>query len=185
MLDLNRSSGFGIFTPPEPERGQRNRAAALGALDDYRNATFTGSLHRLWSFFSRRPNMLRCLAEVTASSKIKSRHYAGIQAVPIARIRGSEARSKDFDADFRPTQTNTKDRWMSIAIARRLGVALPALQLIQVGEDYFVRDGHHRISVARAMGEEYLDAEVIVWELAKQSYSPESAPACELAETTC
>jgi hypothetical protein len=39
------------------------------------------------------------------------------------------------------------------------------LLLIQVGDDYFVRDGHHRISVARAFGREQIDAEVIVWDL--------------------
>jgi hypothetical protein len=58
--------------------------------------------------------------------------------------------------------TRTIDRWVSVAIARSQGVTLPAVELILVGEDYFVRDGHHRISVARAFGEEYIDAKIIV-----------------------
>jgi len=63
-----------------------------------------------------------------------------------------------------------KDRcailWMGIAMARQQGIAMPAVQLIQVGDLYFVRDGHHRMSVARALGEAYVEAEVTVWEVA-------------------
>ena len=184
MFDLNSASGFGITTSPVPGKGQRNRAAALGALDDYRQATFAGSLHRLSSIISRRSNKLMALDRVTARLTVKSRYYAGIRAVPLVRIRGSEARSDDFDADFCPTQTHTKDRWVRIAIARRMGTTLPAVQLIQIGNDYFVRDGHHRISVARAMREEYLDAEVIVWQVAEQQRVPQSTISCELAAHT-
>jgi hypothetical protein len=81
------------------------------------------------------------------------------------RIRGSEGRSDDFDCDFNPLHTRTRDRWMSVAIARSQGETLPLVELIQLGEDYFVRDGHHRISVARELSEEYIDAIVIVLEL--------------------
>ena len=181
MFDLNSASWFGITTSPVPGKGERNRAAALGALDDYRQAAFAGSLHRLSSIISRGSNKLLSLAEVTARLNVKSRYSIGIRAVPLVRIRGSEARSDDFDADFCPTQTHTKDRWVRIAIARRMGTALPAVQLIQVGDGYFVRDGHNRISVARAMGEEYLDAEVIVWQVAEQPCVLQPAFACELA----
>jgi hypothetical protein len=60
---------------------------------------------------------------------------------------------------------------MSIAIARSQGDTLPLVELIQLGNDYFVRDGHHRISVARALGEEYIDAKVIDLELEPNSPS--------------
>ena len=85
--------------------------------------------------------------------------------MPINRIKGSEGRSGDFDCDFNPMHTRTIDRWVSVALARSQGVTLPAVELILVGEDYFVRDGHHRISVVRAFGEEYIDAKIIVLEL--------------------
>jgi hypothetical protein len=181
MFDLNSASWFGITTSRVPGKGQRNRAAALGALDDYRQAAFAGSLHRLSSIITRRSNKLLSLAEVTVRLTMKSRYYIGIRAVPLKRIRGSEARSEDFDADFCPTQTHTKDRWVRIAIARRMGTALPAVQLIQIGDDYFVRDGHHRISVARAMREEYVDAEVIAWQVAEPQCVPQPEIYCELA----
>jgi len=54
---------------------------------------------------------------------------------------------------------------MGIAAARQMGRTLPPVELIQIGDLYFVRDGHHRISVARGMGQEHIDAEVTVWEM--------------------
>jgi hypothetical protein len=59
----------------------------------------------------------------------------------------------------------TVDRWLSVAAAHFSGDTLPLVELIQLGEDYFVRDGHHRISVVRACSQEYIDAMVMVLEL--------------------
>ena len=89
-------------------------------------------------------------------------HYSGLRIVPIQRIRGSEDRCQDFDVDFRPLQTRTRERWLGVAMARIGGRTLPPVELIQVGDEYFVRDGHHRISVARALGEHDIEAEVTV-----------------------
>ena len=61
---------------------------------------------------------------------------------------------------------------MSVAIARSRGDTLPLVELIQLGDDYFVRDGHHRISVARAFSEEYIDAVITVLELDPVSVPP-------------
>ncbi len=91
------------------------------------------------------------------------RHYAGVQTVAIRSIRGSEGRLIDFDAEFRPLHDRTRDRWVSVAAARLRGTRLPPVELIKSGDDYFVRDGHHRISVARALGEEFIEANVTVW----------------------
>jgi hypothetical protein len=52
-------------------------------------------------------------------------------------------------------------------MARDESVPLPPIKLIQVGDCYYVRDGHHRLSVARALGEQFIEAEVTVWEIAK------------------
>ncbi len=97
---------------------------------------------------------------------VRGRHYAGVQAVSIEHILGSESRSSDFDSSFSPLNEKTSSRWLSIATARLQGTAMPAIELIQIGEAYFVRDGHHRISVARAFGEEAIDAQVTVWDVA-------------------
>jgi signal transduction histidine kinase len=87
-------------------------------------------------------------------------HYSGLQTVSIRSIRGSEDRCRDFDTNFCPLQTRTRERWLSVANARIEGRTLPPVELIQVGDQYFVRDGHHRVSVARALGEREIEAEV-------------------------
>jgi len=128
-------------------------------------------LEKIYAFLSQRSRNLLDLTTEVSQRKIIRQHYAGVRTVPLSRIKGSEGRSSDFDCDFNPLHARTRNRWMSIAIARSQGDILPLIELIQLGEDYFVRDGHHRISVARALSEEYIDAVVIVLELEPVSTS--------------
>ena len=100
-----------------------------------------------------------------AQGNVRNRHYAGIKTIRLNQIRGSEGRTEDFDANFKPLQVRSKDRWTSIAKAQLTDQALPLVDLIQIGETYFVRDGHHRISVAQALGQELIEAEVTVWQM--------------------
>jgi hypothetical protein len=120
---------------------------------------------QLRSALARRSGDLLTLAEVDAGDTPSTRRYAGIQRVSIDHIRGSQGRVHDFDRDFYPLQDHNRDRWLSVAGARQRGKPLPPVDLIQVGSIYFVQDGHHRISVARALGEREIEAEVTVWQM--------------------
>jgi hypothetical protein len=120
---------------------------------------------RLWATLTRQPRRtLLNLNQAQRTALPTTRAHAGIQLVPIAKICGSEGRSKDFDADFRPLHEASKERWVDIAIARSRDVPLPAVELVQIGDCYFVRDGHHRISVAKMAGQLEIEAEVTVWQ---------------------
>ncbi len=77
-----------------------------------------------------------------------------------SRIVGSAGKNEWFDEDFMPLRDASRERWKRIARAFRLGLELPPVSLYQLGEVYFVRDGHHRVSVARFHGVEWMDAEV-------------------------
>ncbi len=72
----------------------------------------------------------------------------------------------DFDIDFYPAQERTENRWLQVATAFLRGVSLPPVELIQLGDTYFVVDGHHRISVARTLRHTHIDAVVTVRKLA-------------------
>lgn len=109
--------------------------------------------------------LLDLAASLNNQSKCGSRS-GGLQVVPIRAIRGSENRCHDFDQQFRPRQTNTWDRWQSVATAWVRGIDLPPVELVQVGNTFYVRDGHHRISVARALGQRDVDAVVTVLDVA-------------------
>jgi hypothetical protein len=98
--------------------------------------------------------------EVIEALGFVSERHLGLQVVPIAAIVGTVDRERDFDRHFRPTSMRVRSRWEQIATAMRRGEPLPPVDLYKIGEIYFVRDGHHRVSVACALGHEDIDAYV-------------------------
>jgi hypothetical protein len=120
---------------------------------------------RVWSVLNGHSRRLIDLAEAGVACTVGAPHYAGMRTVSIDQIRGSESRSNDFDCDWYPLQARTRSRWLGIARARSRGQTMPPVDLIRVGDVYFVQDGHHRISVARALGQLDIEAEVTVWQV--------------------
>ena len=98
--------------------------------------------------------------EVIRALGFLSERSIGLQIVPIGAIVGTVDRSRDFDRSFRPTSRRLRSRWEQIATAMRRGESMPPVDLLKVGEIYFVRDGHHRVSVACALGRADIDAYV-------------------------
>jgi hypothetical protein len=152
------SSGLGL--------GNDRMRAGLEMGNVYDRLVWEGLVGRMLSRLIGRRSSLRDLNQVLATQTVTGQHELGARMVRLDRIVGSEGRCQDFDRRFRPTQTHTCDRWYRIARARLGGVALPPVDLIQIGEAYYVRDGHHRISVARAFGDKAIEARVIAYELA-------------------
>jgi hypothetical protein len=143
----------------------REARALRTALELHRRARVRGWLGKVWSSLIGAPHHLLDLAAVKDTCTVHGCRRAGIQTVQLGQIRGSEGRCTDFDIAFHPVQMHTQGRWLSIATAHQLRVTLPPVELIQVGDVYFVRDGHHRISVAQALGQKYIDAEVTAWQV--------------------
>jgi hypothetical protein len=170
LVILGTKMGDGAMFQERGSRMNGYRPSIVNhALDEtsrlYAAARNRARLRRVWSALTGRPHRLLDLAAVQARCDVRHRYQAGIHTVPIRQIRGSEGRSRDFDADFRPLRAHTKTRWSGVAGARWRGLALPPVTLIQIGGIYFVRDGHHRISVARAFGQPDIEAEVTIWQV--------------------
>jgi hypothetical protein len=87
--------------------------------------------------------------------------YRGLQTVRIDQIVGSMDRFQDFDRTYFPRKRFTAGRWQNVDRSYYQDVRLPPIQLYKVGDVYFVKDGNHRVSVAREKGQEFIDAEVI------------------------
>ena len=173
LNQLQIQANYGQYTGKEdPAR------VAVGLYYGARARAWTKRLSAMVGGGSRR--LLR-LADMTAGSVVHGSHHAGIREVPLDLIRGSEGRAEGFDTEMWPTDGQSRDRWVSVAASRERGVQLPPVELIQVGDMYFVRDGHHRISVARALGQAYIDAEVTVWEVDSLASRRASRSASELA----
>lgn len=147
--------------------GTASEQTKLQAMRLYQQACQKDLLTLARGFFNRGVQRLQHLEDHHATGNVVSNHQANVQSVPITRIKGSvsEGRTHDFDADFRPLKTHNKDRWLGLAAAKQRGVKVPPVGLIKVGDDYFVRDGHHRISVARAMEQNEIRANVTVWQV--------------------
>ena len=126
-----------------------------------------GQFHRLKNLFSKHAHTLLDLEDITDRAAYSQR-YDGLKSVSIDSIRGTRGnRVIDFDRHFYPLTDRIRDRWVSIAIARAKEIPLAVVRLICVDESYYVIDGHHRISVARTLGEVAVDAEVTVLEMSK------------------
>jgi hypothetical protein len=112
---------------------------------------------------SKRRNHASALPNIDDEGRI-SQHYLGVQTIDIATIGGSVNKSNDFDSQFNPKSEHIEARWVKVATAMMNGIDLPPIELILVGNTYYVVDGHHRVSVAHLLGIRYLDAVVTVWE---------------------
>jgi hypothetical protein len=128
---------------------------------DYERARRKAFLHDVVGFFKREPNVLLSYADVRDRVTMEGESYRGMQEVPVDKIVGSVDRFRDFDRRFLPKRKNTANRWKSIDRAYHQDVVLPPIQLYKVGDIYFVKDGNHRVSVAREHGVAFIDAEVI------------------------
>jgi len=85
----------------------------------------------------------------------------GVQEIPLDAIRGTvePTRAADFDAEFRPAP-HARQRWQRVWMAEQRGTGLPPVSVVPVGDAYALRDGHHRVSVARARGAIAIDAQL-------------------------
>jgi hypothetical protein len=133
------------------------------ALNRFNTMLGKGKFARLIRRALQRPQSLYDLNALKLALGLHGSFYAGMQIVPIGLIIGSEGRTTDFDMDFYPIHGASRERWVNMAMAHLADLQLPSVKLIQVDDAYFVRDGHHRISVSRAFGQLAIDAEVITW----------------------
>jgi hypothetical protein len=135
--------------------------AKMQTWEDFSRARGKAILSQIQHVLNANKNQLLSFYDVKEILKPKNESYRGMQAVPINLIVGSEGRYRDFNKFFLPNAEHLRSRWMRVDEARIKDVVLPPIQLYEIGGCYFVRDGNHRVSVARAQGVELIDAEVI------------------------
>jgi hypothetical protein len=150
----------------KPVLMERSSTVSPYAQRVYGRARWAHQRKRLRAVLLGQNRRLFTLDEIEAQATVTQRYANGTQTVALDRIRGSVDKANAFDIDFYPAQERTENRWIWVATAFLRGISLPPVELIQVGDIYFVVDGHHRISVARALNHTHIDAAVTVWELA-------------------
>jgi hypothetical protein len=131
--------------------------------DDFLRARRRQVLARLGQRLRREPddvNLILPFDEVVAALGRVGEQRVGLRTIPLARIVGSVDSMHDFDRQFRPTSSRVRERWERLALAQRRGESVPPIDVYQVGDLYFVADGHHRVSIALATGQKTIDAYV-------------------------
>ena len=105
-------------------------------------------------------NFILPFDEVIAAVGMKSERYLGLKTVRLDSIVGTVDSRRDFDRRFRPTSSRVRERWERLALAQRRGEPIPPIDLYRIGDLHFVKDGHHRVSIALATGQTTIDAYV-------------------------
>jgi hypothetical protein len=130
---------------------------------DFHRALRRASLHRIKDRVLRRsaPGHVLSFEEARGALARWSQAYRGMRTVEVEKIAGSVGRCHDFDGSFLPCKQSMYVRWGRVDSAYHRGIELPAVSLYKIGDRYFVRDGNHRVSVARYHNVAALDAEVV------------------------
>ncbi len=133
------------------------------AEHDFLRARRRQVLSRLANWLRREPddvNIMLPFHEVIDALGYVAERRVGLRVIRLDSIVGSVDRGRDFDRRFRPTSGRVRERWERLALAARRGESIPPIEVYRVGELHFIIDGHHRVSVAHAMGLSTIEAMV-------------------------
>ena len=131
--------------------------------DDFLRARRHQVLARLANRLRREPddvNLILPFDEVVAALGRRGERYLGLQTIRLDTVVGTVDSTRDFDRRFRPTSGRVRERWERLALAQRRGESIPPIDVYRVGDLHFVKDGHHRVSIALATGAKTIDAYV-------------------------
>jgi nucleotide-binding universal stress UspA family protein len=130
------------------------------AVSDFRNARRKANLQKILAVFSGRAVELFSYEEVRKKLKAVESSRRELREIPIDSIIGSVGRYTDFTRSFLPQHDQDEDRWAKVHVAMTSDAGLPPIEVYQIGETFFVLDGHHRVSIARQMGAPSIEAYV-------------------------
>ncbi len=136
----------------------------IRAIEDFDSARFRAFRRAVGGVLIGRARRLQSLEPLLAAAGAEGRSFAGVREIPLDRIVGSaapESKTADFDPAFLPVSRRLRDRWTRIYQAMVEGDELPPIDVYKVGDYYYVIDGHHRVSVARNIGRDTINARVV------------------------
>lgn len=126
----------------------------------FEDAHLRGRLWRLWHRLSGQPQTLLPFSPIIERLKQRTGYHRGLKEIPLRQIVGSLDKAAEFDRAFRPLSKEMRNRWVNVKAVQTVRGWEPIV-VHQLGNLYFVEDGHHRVSVARNEGQKVIEAEVI------------------------
>lgn len=131
------------------------------AVQDFKEARRRAALEEIMARLTGKSAELLSYEDVRQKLRATGSTLRGVREIPLDAIVGSVGRCSDFTRSFLPRQDSDLGRWAGVESAAPDPASLPAIDVYQVGEAYFVLDGNHRVSVARQKGMKYISAYVI------------------------
>jgi uncharacterized ParB-like nuclease family protein len=134
------------------------------ALEDFDAARFRAFRRSVRSVLTGGARRLPSIAPLLRAAGTEGRAFGGVHEIPLSQIAGSvapDAKTDDFDPAFLPVARRLRQRWTRIYQAMVEGDELPPIDVYKVDDNYYVIDGHHRVSVARNLGRETINARVV------------------------
>lgn len=128
----------------------------MEGLSQFSNIRGRAFWKEMFNLFRGKPIELLSFDDIKHRLRLREESYRGLQDVPLEKIAGSVGRYRDFTRDFLPKSQKSRDRWSRVYAVANSQSGLPPIELYKIGDVYFVRDGNHRVSVAR-----HLDAKTI------------------------
>lgn len=112
------------------------------------------------NFIRGKPMELLSFDDIRSRLRLREESYKGLQDIPVDKIVGSVGRYREFTRDFLPKSATLQERWSRVYAQANSLIGLPPIEVYQVDDLYFVRDGNHRVSVARQIGAKTIQAHV-------------------------
>jgi nucleotide-binding universal stress UspA family protein len=135
-------------------------AGYVAALRDFDEARRRGALEAIMARLTGKSDDLLSYEEIRQKLKARGNINRGLQDIPLDAIVGSVGRYTDFRRSFLPKRASDQERWAKVKAKVTSMEGLPPIEVYQIGEAYFVRDGNHRVSVAREIGAQFIQAYV-------------------------
>lgn len=135
------------------------------AGSDFSTGRFRAFFKSIYYKLKREDDCLPGLENILDITNARNERYIGIREIPVENIIGSEGRYEDFNRDFFPKNEELKNRWSAIHKLMEEGEELPPISVFKIDDYYFVRDGNHRVSVAKKRGQLFIDAEVTEYDI--------------------
>ncbi|MBE0688235.1 MAG: universal stress protein, partial [Anaerolineaceae bacterium] len=128
------------------------------AINDFNAAHRKASIKSAISHLTGEKIDLLSYSEVLRSLRLQGQVERGREEIPLDKIIGSVGRYSDFTRDFLPRKSSDSQRWVSVKVATESLMGVPPIEVYKVGDYYFVRDGNHRVSIARQNGQSHIEA---------------------------
>lgn len=136
------------------------RANMMEGMTRFQGARARAFWNEMLSHLRGKSAELLSFEDVRARLRLREESYKGLQDVPLEQIVGSVGRYRDFTREFLPRTNKMQERWSRVYAAASSMTGLPPIEVYKVGDAYFVRDGNHRVSVARQLGNKTIEAHV-------------------------